>query len=681
MNTTIARRTLPALLLATTATLAAYAQKFIDPTPAELSMTSVPEYPGVAAIVLNKEEITRDDLHSASHYERVKILTDDGKKYANVELPFVTFTGDIDFSGDEKSVEDIQGRTIHPDGTIIPFTGKPYLKVIDKERGAKLQEKVFTLPDVTPGSIIEYRYAVRISDNYYEAPQWMIQGDIPVKSAHYVWYPTNREIQDPKWGPVNSITWFPILPAGTQIQRQELPMSVVGGGTHSIYDLKVKDIPPRPEEEFLPPTAAYAYGVYFNFSAFHNAADFWKSEGKEWSHHANSFANPNGDIHESVNKITAGATTPDAKLRAIYAAVMALENTNFTREHEDRENKANGLAKPKEAADVLRNGRGNSEQLTELFVAMARAAGFDADLMLVPDRTHHLFVPQWWNFDQFDSTIAIVNVNGKDVFFDPGSRFCPFAHLAWEHTFVQGLRQKGGDTAFAETPGSPYIDNTTTRIADLKMDDNMRVSGVIKIAYNGSPALRWRQAALRGDDESIKHELRTAVEAMLPHSLEIKDITVNNLTDPDHPLNVACRVEGTIGTATGKRLVVPADVFVANGHATFPHEKRDQAVYFHYAQAMQDGTRISFPASLSLEAAPTPAKFGMADTALYTMRIDTSQNSFTTHRNFAFNSVIYLPKEYPQLRSFYSQFEANDQQSVVLKASAPIVISSAAGAN
>ncbi len=34
---------------------------FAPPTPEELAMTSLPGYPGAAAVVLNREEITKDD--------------------------------------------------------------------------------------------------------------------------------------------------------------------------------------------------------------------------------------------------------------------------------------------------------------------------------------------------------------------------------------------------------------------------------------------------------------------------------------------------------------------------------------------------------------------------------------------------------------------------------------------
>ena len=49
------------------------------------------------------------------------------------------------------SIGDITGRTIHADGTIIPFTGKPYKKTIEKGDGYKIESRVFTLPDVRGG--------------------------------------------------------------------------------------------------------------------------------------------------------------------------------------------------------------------------------------------------------------------------------------------------------------------------------------------------------------------------------------------------------------------------------------------------------------------------------------------------------------------------------------------------
>lgn len=646
----------------------AFADQFMTPTKEELSMTSLPGYPGASAVVLYREEVTRDDRHSVEHYDRIKILTDEGKKYANVELHYVSTTNTNGWNGDNKTVESIIGRTIHPDGTVIPFTGKPYLKTIEKTQGAKYQAKVFTLPDVEVGSIIEYRYATRYNDNLVEAPDWYIQGDLFIRAAHYTWYPTTHSLSDAR-GSVNTISWFPILPLGATIQRHELPGST-GGNPQQTYDLVVKDIPPVTKEEFMPPIANFSYRVYFNFSSYRTADEFWKGEGKDWSKRADAFTNPHGELTTATQAVIAGAATPDGKLQKIYAAVMALENTDFTREHERREDKANGLGKLNNADEVLVHKRGDSTQITELFVSMARAAGFKADLMLVPDRSKELFVSSWLNFRQFDDVIAIVTLDGKDVFFDPGSRYCAYKHLAWEHTSVQGLRQKDGGTVFASTAGESYTANRTTRVANLNVDADGQVEGKVDLAYSGSAALGWRQTALRGDEESLKHDLQTSLEEMLPRTLEVKVDSISDLDNYEKPLEVSYKVTGTIGTPTGKRLVVPADLFLTEEKASFPHEKREIAVYFYYPRMVQDALRVNFLNSMVVEATPTAAKYDLPKMGAYTMQVTSTPTSFTTRRNYLFNDILVLPPEYPQLRSFYSQFQSNDHQSVVLKADA-----------
>jgi transglutaminase-like putative cysteine protease len=607
-------------------------------------------------------------MHSVSHYERIKILNEDGKKYANVELSYVSTSGDFyaDGVGNDKSLEDIHGRTIHPDGTVIPFTGKPYLKVMEKGKGVKYQAKVFTLPDVTVGSIIEYSYATRINDHVYEAPTWIIQGDLYVRSAHYMWWPTSHDLQSPH-GEIHTISWFPILPKGAEIVHHEIPGVGANGLAQYTYELTVKDIPPFVEEEYMPPIQNYGFRVHWNFIAEHDADDYWKTEGKDWSKAINSFANPNSDLRAATQKITAGATTQEQKLRAIYAAVQKFENTDYTRQHEAREDKANGLGKLNNADDVFKRQRGNSTQLTELFIAMARAAGMQADAMLVPDRSREIFLTQWLNMDQFDDLIAVVNVDGKDQFFDPGERYCPYSHLAWQHEFLQGLRQKGNETAFSDVSGDGFKYNTVDRIANLKMDATGLITGRIDLNYAGPAALRWRHTALRGDDESLKHELRSSLEAMIPHTLEVKDVTVSNVADYESPLKVTYTVEGTVGSWTGKRLVVPADLFLVNHKATFPHEKREIAVDFNYPQWTRDALRINFPSTFSIEAAPPAAKYGFKQMAAYEMTIESAPTNFTTRRNYVFGDIYVLPPEYPQLRSFYSQLETNDQQSIVLK--------------
>jgi hypothetical protein len=631
-------------------------------------MTSLPGYPGVSAVVLFREEIDKDDLQVKSHYERIKILTEKGKDLANVELPFFSTTGNWDYNGDNKSVTDIVGRTIHPDGTIIPFTGKPYLKTLDKRGDTSLKKLVFTLPDVEVGSIIEYRYSERIDDHVYEAPDWYIQGELYVKSAHYIWYPTTKELVSGKTGaPINAVSWFPVLPEGVKVDNVEHPAPSASGATARTLEVKIKDVPPLVREEYQPPNRTFSYRVLFNFSEYRAAADYWRSEGKDLFKRVNGFASP-GAVQEATQKAIEGASSDSDKLKKIYAAVEALENTDYTRAHNRAENKAAGV-KMTSAGDVLTSGRGSSWQITETFVAMARAAGMKAYAMYVPDRTNHVFTQQWLNMNaQLDDLIAIVVVDGKEQFFDPGERYCEYGHLAWQHSYVAGLRDSAEGPKLDQTPGESYATNRTEREANLTMDDKGVVTGKISMTYSGAPALAWRHRALSGDEQSIKRTMRTSLERMVPRTLEVKVDSVEGLTEYEKPLVVNYVVKGVIASATGKRLVVAPDLFTMNEPAIFPHEKRENAVYFRYPQLVQDAERINLPASMKIEAVPESTTTMFLKRGQYKMDMQQGATFVTARRLFVMGDVLVSKNDYPALRTFYGTLQSKDKEPVVLTA-------------
>jgi hypothetical protein len=135
------------------AALPAHADDWLPVTPDELNMTAEPKAPGAPAIILYRQ-VDRDD---ASYHERVyvriKVLTEEGLKQANVQIPFLK---------DYESVRDVQGRTIRPDGSIVAFDGKTYEQPYFASRSANVWIATFTMPAVEVGSIIEVRYLHRL---------------------------------------------------------------------------------------------------------------------------------------------------------------------------------------------------------------------------------------------------------------------------------------------------------------------------------------------------------------------------------------------------------------------------------------------------------------------------------------------------------------------------------------
>jgi hypothetical protein len=645
------------------------ADQWTEPTKEELSMTSQPDVPGAAAIYLNREEITEDKLHMWSVYTRLKVLTEKGKDYANVELNYRSTNG-----GGGYTVGNIAGRTIHPDGTIIPFTGKPYEKLIEKTQGYggfKYMAKVFTMPDVEVGSIIEYRYTLRYDDYYYISPDWYIQSELFMRKGHYTWKPTSAQLVSKREGReqlTNGISWFPILPGDSQVKMTRLPPIGTQEG-QLIFDLNVHDVPPSPKEEYMPPIASFSYRVLFFYSSYNSGAEYWKGEGKYWAKESDKFIGPGPKVSAAVHELTSPSDSQDQKLHKLYNEVMKLENTDFTRSHDRAEDKAAGLRDIHSTDDILERKRGSGDQLAELFVAMARAAGMKAYLFSVTNRGRSIFTPAYLSMRQLDDNVAVVNVDGKERFFDPGTRYCPYGHLSWQHTFAGGIRQNDGGAEISQTPGEPYTFSRVQRVADLTMDEHGEVTGIVKMTYMGSPALRWRQRSLEGDSTSLNHELQTGLERLLPGGVEVKVGTIQNLEAYEEPLVVNYTIKGVIGAPTGKRIFLPGDLFMSNAKATFPHEKREIAVNFDYPHMTQDAVRVKLPPSIKIESVPTKDEEQFQKFALYTLSSESTPNSVTVRRNFSIGEILFMPKEYPELRAFYNKFESKDQENVILTAS------------
>jgi hypothetical protein len=243
-----------------------------------------------------------------------------------------------------------------------------------------------------------------------------------------------------------------------------------------------------------------------------------------------------------------------------------------------------------------------------------------------------------------------------------------------------GIRQSDAGGEIFQTPGESYNFSRTLRVADLTMDQEGAVTGTIKMTYSGAPGLYWRQRFLQGDSESLNRELRTNAERLLPGSLELKIISIDKLEDYEQPLVANFEVMGRLGSSTGKRLLLPANLFEVNSKPAFPHEKREIPVSFSYPRINQDAVRIKFPPALALESVPPVTQLNFQKFAAYATKTESTPTSFTIRRDYVLGEPFFLPAEYAELRSFYSKLENKDQESVVLT-TVPVTARSASTAN
>jgi hypothetical protein len=200
------------------------------------------------------------------------------------------------------------------------------------------------------------------------------------------------------------------------------------------------------------------------------------------------------------------------------------------------------------------------------------------------------------------------------------------------------------------------------------MDEHGEVKGIVKLTFTGAPALSWRHRSLEGDTASFNHELKKEAESILPGGVQLDVVSIENLSTYEQPLIVHYSIKGPIGAPTGKRLFVPGDLFVSNEKAKFPHEKREIAIDFRYPSMVQDAVRIKLPANLKVESIPAKDQQQFQKYAVYNLMPESTADSITIRRNLIMGEILFLPKEYPELRSFYNKLETKDQENIVLSA-------------
>jgi hypothetical protein len=272
----------------------------------------------------------------------------------------------------------------------------------------------------------------------------------------------------------------------------------------------------------------------------------------------------------------------------------------------------------------------------------------------------------------------VLHIDGKDIYLDPGEKLCPFGQLSWKHMLAGGLQQGVKDPVY--TPQNLTKEGVTSRSADLTLDAKGGVTGTIKILMNGPVALRWRQLGLTNDADEVKKQFNESLHGLLPQGLAGELDHFQGLDSYASNLAAVVKVSGQLGTATGKRLMLPGFFFSTGAHTQFvAEENRESAVDMHYAEQVIDDTMYHLPAGYTVESAPQVAQLPWPDHATLSIKTGSAPGVLQIRHTFVRFFVLLEAKEYPTLREYYQKVAASDQQQLVLVQGAAPAAPPAAG--
>jgi Domain of Unknown Function with PDB structure (DUF3857) len=623
-------------------------------SPDELKMTGEPLAPGAPAIIFYRQ-VDRDDNGHTSHednYVRIKILTEEGRKYANVEIPYLKKSQDV---------VSVRGRTIKPDGSITDFDGKVYEKELVKRkvqgRAFKYLAKTFTLPDVQVGGIIEYSYTMDFDENMLFESHWILSNDLFTKKAQFSLKPYRRNYPE-----VFSLrcSW-PRLPPGADAPKE---------GPDHIFRMEANNIPAFQTEDYMPPANDLMFRVDFIYQQGvvpTEPAGYWRQVGKTRNDQLESFIGKRNTMERGVAEVVSPNDPQDVKLRKIYDRVQQIRNTTYELRKTEQEEKREKEKPAGSVADVWTRGYGSSIELTWLFLGLVRAAGFEAYGCWVSGRREYFFTPVTMQSMKLNANVVLVKLNGQDLYFDPGGAFAPFGLLEWSETGVAGLRLDKDGGTWIRTTLPPASASRIERVGKLKLSDTGDLEGTLTVTYVGLEAMYHRLEQRHADEVERKKFLEERLTSQIAGTAEAELTNKPDWTSSEAPLvaEFNLKIPGWASNA-GRRVVIPAAIFTAGEKDLFEHANRVHPVYFEYPHEKADDITVELPPGWEVNSVP-PGHDKDGHIVHYTLKVEKSPGTIRLTRNLTIDLMILEQKYYGALQNFFQAVRSGDGEQIVLQ--------------
>lgn len=161
--------------------------KFGNPTKEELEMhTYAPDTSAAAVVLCNLADVYYDFGPNGLTvvYEvkkRIKVLKQEGTDAANVKISYIYPSASRDWKED---ISGLKATAWNIEGGKVKKVKMENSMVFDERINKTRMLKKFTIPQVKPGTVIEYEYK-KTSDLYMQVDDWYAQSDLPTAYAHY----------------------------------------------------------------------------------------------------------------------------------------------------------------------------------------------------------------------------------------------------------------------------------------------------------------------------------------------------------------------------------------------------------------------------------------------------------------------------------------------------------------
>ena len=556
-------------------------------------------------------------------------------------------------------------------GWCIPAQGKDY-EVKEKDAlerslniaGGELSDvrlKILQIPAADVGNIVGYEVEQEVRP-YVLQEEWLFQQPIPTVEARYT-------LQLPP-GWEYKTSW---------VNHAEIAPASIGNNQ---WQWVVKNVPAVKIEREMPPWRGVAEQMILAMfppgGPQNKGFQSWDDMGVWQAGLARGRRDVSPEIKQKVAALTASATTPLEKMRAI-AAFAQREIRYVALEL------GIGGYQPHPAPQIFAHRYGDCKDKATLVSAMLSEVGVESYYVVINSERGAVTSstpPQFGIFDHVilaiklpagvsdPSLVAFLNDSklGKLLIFDPTDEMTPFGQLRGALQANYGLLVTPTGGELVELPQLPATLNGTERIARLKLDNKGTLSGDIQEIRRGDPAV-YQRYALQG--VSQERDRIKPIEASLANSLgtfQITKASIGNLEQNNLPFVYEYSVvaENYAKSAGDLLLVRPRVIGYDSQNIMETKEARKYPVEFPGPWRNTDTFEIALPAGYEVDDLP-PAVNADYSFASYHSKAEVTGKTLKYTRTFEIKELSVPVSKADELKIFYRMIGNDERNTAVLK--------------
>jgi hypothetical protein len=586
-------------------------------------------------------------------HKRVKIFNDNGKGEADVHLKY--------YSGDRlEYITGIQAETINL------VSGKPefikldkkliYTKSIDKN----YSEITFTLPNIKPGCVIEYKYNLN-TNSFYDFPDWDFQEKIPVRYSEFktsipdiFYFRANTHIIDPLVTHTNSRDGRSLLDEG-QAYPYNLENEVRGmANIHSL-----------PDEPFMSSYHDNVQAVRYQLVTIKPIGGFVKSLSDTWAKVGGRLID-NEDFGGQLKRKVNGEEVIITKAKAIkstderIAYLFNAVKTAMKWNGDDSWYTNDGTYRAWE------NKTGNSTEINLILYHLLKQSGIEAYPMVVSTREHGRVQPFYTSLIQFNRGVVYVPVDtAKYYVLDASGKYNMYNETPAELLNSSGLYIDKSKNIYDIVllkklqPAREAVFITADIKAGGKLEGNVQISST---SYNKINAVeRYKKDGekkyidfLRNDDNNLKVA-----------SLNLENMEVDSL-----PLMQKLDFKMDLAGSDETYIYLNPNLFTPLKSNPFLSENRMTDIDFGYSRNYSINGIYKIPAGYKVDALPKSISMVMPDKSFGFKRIVAEQDgSIIVRYSVSYYVPEYSKESYPDFYAFFKKMHEMLNEVIVLKKS------------